>query len=282
MPSRAVLVTGASTGIGRATALRLDRNGWQVFAGVRQEADAERLREEAGASLQPVLVDVTDEATISGAVDTIRGVVGGAGLGGVVNNAGVAVGGPVEYLPLDEWRRQLEVNVVGQIAVTKAVLPLLRAGSGRIVFMGSISGRVAAPLMGPYSASKFAVVGIAETLRHELHPWGIKVIVVEPGAVKTPIWEKGRQSLAEVHQVLPPEALEVYADQLAAVRKAVDHQDRAGIPPDRVAAAVERALTAERPRARYLVGTDAVAGGLISRLLPDLLKDHLLRRASPS
>lgn len=281
MPTRAVLVTGASSGIGEATALRLDRRGWQVFAGVRRPTDGERLQQQGGELLQPLLLDVTDEAMIASAVDTIRHAIGNRGLA-VVNNAGVAVGGPVEYLPLDEWRHQLAVNVVGQIAVTRAVLPLIRSGGGRIVFMGSVSGRVASPLLGPYSASKFALVGIAETLRHELHPWGIKVILIEPGAIKTPIWEKGRRRLADADTLLPPAALQIYGQQLEAMHKAIDHQDRVGIPPDRVAAAVERALTADRPRARYLVGTDAVVGGLISRLLPDSPKDRLLRRFAPS
>ena len=281
MAAGAVLVTGASSGIGKATALRLDRKGWRVFAGVRLAADGERLRQEASGPLRPVLLDVTDEAMIASAADMMRQAVGDGGLA-VVNNAGVAVGGPVEYVPLDEWRRQLEVNVVGQIAVTRAALPLIRSGGGRIVFMGSISGRVAAPLLGPYSASKFALLGVAETLRHELDPWGIKVIVVEPGATRTPIWEKGRQRISEADKLLPAAAFEVYGHHLTALRKAIDRQDRVGIPAEKVAAAVERALTAERPKARYLVGTDAVAASLISRLLPDSLKDGLLRRLSPS
>lgn len=187
---RAVVVTGASTGIGEATALRFDRRGWQVFAGVRSQTDAERLTAQAGSRLRTVMLDVTDEQMVGAAADTIRSAVGRGGLAGVVNNAGVALGGPVEYLPLEEWRRQLEVNVLGQIAVTKAMMPMIRQGRGRIVFIGSISGRVAAPMMGPYSASKFALEAIAETLRHELRPWGIRVVLIEPGAVKTAIWDK--------------------------------------------------------------------------------------------
>ena len=278
---RAVVVTGASTGIGEAVALRFDRRGWQVFAGVRREADAERLTRQAGSRLRTVMLDVTDEQMVGAAADTIRSAVGPGGLAGVVNNAGVALGGPVEFLPLDEWRRQLEVNVIGQIAVTKAVLPMIRQGRGRIVFIGSISGRVAAPMMGPYSASKFALAAIAETLRHELRPWGIRVVLIEPGAIKTAIWDKGRRSLTAAHELLPAEALEVYRGHLEELKRVVEHQDRAGIPAETVASVVERALLARRPRARYLVGPDARAGGVMSRVLPDSLKDEVLRRLSP-
>lgn len=277
MATRAFLVTGASSGIGEATARHLDDLGYAVFAGVRSERDADALRAGASDRLVPVRLDVTDEEHIAQTADTIRAAVGGRGLGGVVNNAGIARGGPLEHLPIDEWRTQLEVNVVGQVAVTKAMLPLLRSARGRVVFIGSVSGRFGTPLMGPYAASKFAIEGLAESLRHELHRWGIRVSVVEPGAVKTPIWEKGRETTARLERELPPEAFEQYADQIAAIKKGIEQQDHSGVPPLQVAEAVEHALVSPRPRDRYLVGRDAHVVGLLSRLAPDKVKDLIVR-----
>lgn len=275
--TRAFLVTGASSGIGEATARHLDALGYTVFAGVRADRDGDALRAGSSDRLEPVRLDVTDEDQIAAVADTIRDAVGTRGLGGVVNNAGIARGGPLEHLPIDEWRTQLEVNVVGQVAVTKAMLPLLRQGRGRVVFIGSVSGRFGAPMMGPYAASKFAIEGIAESLRHEVHRWGITVSVVEPGAVKTPIWDKGRETTARLERELPPEALEQYADQIAVIKKGIEQQDTKGVPPVRVAKAVEHALLASRPRDRYLVGRDAQVVGVLSRVAPDKVKDLIVR-----
>jgi NAD(P)-dependent dehydrogenase (short-subunit alcohol dehydrogenase family) len=277
MATRAFLVTGASTGIGEATALHLDRLGYTVFAGVRRDADAERLGQQASDRLTTVTLDVTDEDQIAAAAHTIDAAVGPHGLGGVVNNAGIARGGPLEYLPLDEWRTQLEVNVVGQVAVTKAMLPLVRRAKGRIVFIGSVSGRFGTPIMGPYAASKFAIEGIAESLRHEVHQWGIHVAVIEPGAVKTPIWDKGRETTARLEDELPDEAQEQYGSQIAMIKKGIEQQDRNGVPPLVVAEAVEHALLSPRPRDRYLVGNDAKVVGVLSRFAPDKVKDFIVR-----
>lgn len=272
----AVLVTGASSGIGRACALRLVAAGHLVFAGVRRDVDAEALHRDAprvGGRLETVELDVTDEAQVGEALDRVGRRLDGRRFAGVVNNAGVAIGGPVEYLGLDWWRTQLEVNVIGQVAVTKAALPLVRDGCGRIVFIGSNSGRVATPMMAPYCASKFAIEGLAESLRHELADWSIPVVVVEPGAIRTPIWDKGRDLADRLDADLPPEAHERYARFIAMIRRALDHQEQAGIDPDRVARVVERALTVERPRARYQVGMDATVGALAARFLPDRVRD---------
>jgi NAD(P)-dependent dehydrogenase (short-subunit alcohol dehydrogenase family) len=279
---KTVLVTGASTGIGEACAIHLDRLGHRVYAGVRKEEDAERLRRGASSRLVPVFLDVTDQAQIDAVAkqlaDDGTGDGDGGGLQGVVNNAGIARGGPLEYLPVDEWREQLEVNVIGQVAVTKAVLPLIRAGRGRIVFIGSIGGRVATMMMGPYNASKFAIEAIGDALRQELHPWGIPVSVVEPGAVKTPIWEKGRQTADRLERDLPSEGAAMYAAHMAAIRKGIDMQDRQGVGPEKVAAAVEHALFASRPKTRYAVGTDARVLSVLARVLPDRARDALVRR----
>lgn len=274
--TRTVLITGASTGIGEGSALHLDRLGHRVYAGVRREEDAKRLREQASAQLIPVFLDVTDQAQVDAAAKQI-GEEAGA-LHGLINNAGVAHGGPLEYLPIDEWREQFEVNVIGQVAVTRAMLPLLRQGEGRIVFIGSIGGKVATALMGPYNASKFAIEAIGEALRHELHPWGLHVSVVEPGAIRTAIWEKGRQTADRLELELPEEAQRRYARHIAAIRKGIEMQDRQGVGPEKVAKAVEHALFARRPRTRYLVGTDAKVQSALVRLLPDRLREAIVRR----
>jgi NAD(P)-dependent dehydrogenase (short-subunit alcohol dehydrogenase family) len=275
---QSVLVTGASTGIGEACSLRLARHGWRVFAGVRKPTDGDRLRDAPG-HVQPVLFDVTDEHAVDAALATVKEATGGA-LHGVVNNAGVGYGGPVEYLPLDFWRQQFEVNVIGQLAVTRAALPLLRAaGSGStIVFIGSIGGRVASPMFGPYSASKFAIEAIADALRAELHSSGIGVSVVEPGAIKTEIWGKARSSADELGSQLPPEAVARYRPLIDAAVKGFARSERTGQPPDKVAAVVERALSSPRPHPRYLVGPDAKVMGNLVRFLPDRARDALVRR----
>jgi len=271
-----VLVTGASTGIGEACVLHLDRLGHRVYAGVRSEAHAHGLRQRGSDRIVPVFFDVTDQGQIDAVAKQIAD--DGGSLDGVVNNAGIAKGGPLEYLPLEIWREQLDVNVLGQVALTKAVLPSIRAARGRIVFIGSISGKVATMLMGPYSASKFAIEAIGESLRSELHPWGISVSVVEPGAIKTPIWEKGRQQADRLDRVLPDEARTRYAKHIAAIRKAIEMQERQGASPDKVAAAVERALLSPRPKTRYLVGTDARVQALLVRWLPDRPREAIIRR----
>jgi NAD(P)-dependent dehydrogenase (short-subunit alcohol dehydrogenase family) len=270
-----VLITGASTGIGEAIALRLAEKGWRVFAGVRRDDDGERLRKESGGAIEAVTLDVTKPEQIAAAVEQV-----GGSLDALVNNAGIGVGGPVEFLSLDEWRRQLEVNFVGQIAVTQACLPLLRNASGaRIVFIGSIGGRLAQPMMGPYTASKHAMEALAETLRHELRPFGIKTVLVEPGAIKTAIWGKANDSAAQLERDLPPEALEQYGDQVEAVKKSLEQTEKRATSAIRVAEVVERALTSSRPRARYLVGTDAKVVGTLLRVLPDSTRDALVRLA---
>jgi NAD(P)-dependent dehydrogenase (short-subunit alcohol dehydrogenase family) len=277
----AVLITGASTGIGEACALHLDRLGHTVFAGVRREEDGERLAGQASARLQPVQLDVTDVDQIKAALDTVADAVGTAGLAGLVNNAGTAMGGPVEMLPLAEWREQLEVNVIGQVAVTQAALPLVRTARGRVAFIGSVSGRISTPMMAPYCASKHAIEAIGESLREELRPWGMRVAVIEPGAIATPIWGKGRETADRLETALGPDAERLYGNGMSRVRGMIDHQERVGIPPSKVAEAVEHALFAKRPKHRYLVGTDARVGALLDRFLPDRALAVTLRRAGP-
>ena len=276
MAVKAVLVTGASTGIGQACALHLDHLGHRVYAGVRKQAQAQELSGRGSGRLTPVILDVTEQAQVDAVAAQIAA--DGGELDGIVNNAGVAMGGPLEYLPLSAWREQFDVNVLGQVAVTKAMLPLIRPARGRIVFMGSIGGRMATMLLGPYCASKFAIEAIGETLRQELHPWGISVSVIEPGAIKTPIWDKGRRDADDLEQELPAEARTQYASHIAAIRKGIDMQDRNSASPQKVARAVEHALFASRPRTRYLVGTDARIQSALVRCLPDRAREAIIRR----
>lgn len=277
-PKGAVVVTGASTGIGAACALHLDTRGFRVFAGVRKTADGQALRSKASPRLTPLLLDVTDSASIARAAADVEAVAGAAGLAGLVNNAGIVVAGPVELLPLAEVRRQLEVNVVGPIAVTQAFLPLLRRGQGRVVNIGSISGRMATPFMAAYSASKFALEAVTDALRLEVAPWGIHVAIVEPGAVATPLWQRGTSAAEAMYAGVPEGKRALYAAARERVLKAARHAERAAIPPEAVARAVAHALTARKPKTRYLVGRDARIQALLARWVPDRVRDGLLRK----
>jgi NAD(P)-dependent dehydrogenase (short-subunit alcohol dehydrogenase family) len=277
--TRTVVITGASTGIGEACALRFDKLGLRVFAGVRKEADGERLQQQTSDRLSPVFLDVTDEMSIGSAAETVGAAVGDAGLAGLVNNAGITVPGPLEFLPIEDLRLQIEVNLIGQIAVTQAFLPLLRQGKGRIVNMGSVGGRMATPFIGAYCASKFALEGATDSLRQELRPWGISVSIVEPGSIATPIWEKGVAAADKLDEKLPQRAHDLYDTAVAAMRRVVDKRTGAGIPPDEVAKAVAHALTAKRPKTRYLVGLDARLPAIFAKILPDRVRDGLVARA---
>lgn len=274
---RAVLITGASTGIGRACALHLDRLGFDVAAGVRRAADGDAVRAAASPRLSSVLLDVASADSVAAALGEVAARVGPDGLAGLVNNAGIAVAGPLEILPISELRTQFEVNVIGLVAVTQAALPLLRRGRGRIVNIGSISGRMAMPVLGPYAASKFAVEALSDALRVELQPWGIDVALIEPGPVATPIWDKGRKAGAALRERVAPAAHALYADAIAALERGAARADREAVPPEEVARAVEHALTAPRPKTRYLIGKTTRAQALIARL-PDRLRDRLLTR----
>jgi NAD(P)-dependent dehydrogenase (short-subunit alcohol dehydrogenase family) len=272
---RAVLVTGASTGIGQAIALYLDQLGYRVFGGVRKQADGEELQRSASNHLQWVYLDVVDQDSVRQAFELIQSQVGEAGLAGLVNNAGIAVASPLEFIPLEEFRRQLEVNVVGQLQVTQAFLPLVRQAGGRLVFIGSISGRVTTPLLGPYSASKFAMTAVADALHRELMPWGIHVAVVEPGRIATPIWSKSIRSAQELRSRLPEGAEQLYGAAMDKVERRAASK-KGGTPVEEVTGAVAHALASPRPKRRYLIGRDARMGALMARLLPASILDYLI------
>ena len=307
------LITGASTGIGRATALRLAASGWTVLAGVRDPAAGERLVADAaatslhdaaaapgavatggsGGSVIPLELDVTDSAQVAAARERVeqeaaRSSMRG-GLDALVNNAGIGVGGPLELVSAEDLRRQFEVNVFAQVAVTQALLPALRragtpggtsrgrAAGGRIVFVSSIGGRVSMAFTAPYAASKHAIEAVGDALRVELRSSGVKVALVEPGSVATPIWDKSRADAERV--VIPPELQDAYGRVPAAMGKVLADTARRGVPPEQVAETIERALTESRMKARYVVGRDARAMLIARRLLPDLVFDRVARRA---
>ena len=276
--SQAVVITGASTGIGEACVKRLAAAGFHVFAGVRKAEDGAALQQATGDRVTHLLLDVTNTDQIAAAQATVATMVGENGLAGLINNAGIAVGGPLEFMPLDEFHHQMAVNVYGALAVTQAFLPLLRQATGRIVNMSSISGLAASPFLGPYAASKFALEALSDALRLELRPWGIQVVLVEPGNIATPIWQKGLAFADQLEAKLPPEA-QAYYGPIFPFMRAMLTRSR-GTPADAVAQVVEQALTAAQPNARYLVGNDARLRTWIERL-PTRWRDNLIASRLP-
>lgn len=268
MSPRSYVVTGASTGIGRACVAELVRRGARVWASVRTDRDAEELSREHGDAVRVLRLDLTDAESVRAAGEQVTA----AGrLHGLVNNAGVALPGPLEYIPIEAFRRQIEVNLTGQLAVTQAMLPALRQArdqgrDARIVMIGSIGGRIARPMLGAYHASKFGIVGLADTLRAELAPSGIPVILIEPGAIATPIWSRGAEAGDQLMAGAPPDARQRYAAQITSARNEAARSARRGLPPPRAAAVVVTALTAASPRPRYLIGPDAHAAAVVARL----------------
>lgn len=268
-----VLVTGAGRGIGRATALRLAQAGWDVHAGVRRPEDGDALVREATGRAQifPVQLDVTDAQQV-GALSTALP----DRLDALVNNAGIVVGGPVEGVALDRLREQLEVNVVAQVGVTQAVLPMLRRAHGRIVFLSSVSGRVSTPMMAPYTASKHAIEAIADAMRLELRPWKIDVVLVEPGSIDTDLWRTADTQVEETEAALGEEQRRLYRGHIAGMKKAVPRIQKQAADVGTVAAAIEKALTATAPKPRYVVGKDARAQLAFRALLPERTFDRFV------
>ncbi len=250
----AILVTGASSGMGKACALRLARAGYTVFAGVRKERDAQALKQQGSAQLIPVILDVTDEHTIAAAYRQIHDIVGATGLMGLVNNAGVGVTGPIELTPLEELRRQYEINVIGQVAVTQAFLPLIRAARGRIINVGSVGGKITLPFGGPLCSSKYAIESVNDALRMELRPWGIYVVLIAPGSIHTPAVDKLVTDSEAMVNTFPPEGKARYAATYRSFVKAFLKLEEEGVGPEVMADTVHRALTARTPKNRYPVG----------------------------
>jgi len=274
----AVVVTGASSGIGKAIALELAQRGFVVFAGVRTAEDEGALQAEAGVGpgqLRPVRLDVTDQEQLATVTRTVEAEAGR--LAGVVSNAGIAVAAPLEFVPLEDLRQQLEVNVVGAVATIQSFMPLIRRSQGRIVMVGAISGLVSSRLLGAYAASKFALEAVSDALRRELSAWRIPVSLVEPGRIATPIWSKSLADANERIARMPPEAIGYYQGLMDEVLDGAREVEVKGTPPAAVARAVYRALTERRPRTRYFVGADAHIVNVLRRVLSDPMLDRLIK-----
>jgi NAD(P)-dependent dehydrogenase (short-subunit alcohol dehydrogenase family) len=275
---RYVVITGVSSGIGYDGARYLVERGWHVFGSVRKTADGERVQSELGKRFRPLLFDVTDGGAIGTAVEQVAEQVGDKGLWGLVNNAGIAVAGPLMHLPIEEFRQQLEVNVVGQLRVTQAFLPLLGARKdathppGRIVNISSVSGRIVYPFLGPYAASKHALEALSDALRRELMIYGVDVIVIEPGSIKTPIWDKaGEMDFA-------PFVGTAYETILGQMQKTFVRQGQTGIEVEKVSELIWEALVKERPKSRYVLPRKWLSGWIIPRWLPDRWFDNIVAR----
>ncbi len=272
---KSVVVTGSSTGIGWGISKVLVGKGFRVFGSVRKPADGERLQKEFGSAYVPVVFDITDEAAVARGAEQVAAALGGDTLAGLVNNAGIAVAGPLLYLKLDEFRHQIEVNLTGQLIVTQAFAPLLGADRsrkgppGRIVMISSVGGKNASPFVGPYSASKFALEGMSESLRRELMIFGIDVIVVAPGAVATPIWDKADQVDVTQYANTP------YAVPLNGVKDYMITNGKKGLPPEKLGAAVHTALTTAKPKVRYTVTPDPVQNFMTNNL-PKRMVDNMI------
>lgn len=272
----AVVITGASSGIGAACAQYLDGRGFTVWAGVRRREDGEALARLTSSRLRVVMLDVTDPASIAAAEQVVAQATRDTGLAGLVNNAGISVAGPLEVLPLDAVRMQFEVNVIGALAVTQAFIPLLRPARGRIVNISSIAGLAATPFLGAYCGSKFALEAMSDALRLELAPWGISVSLVEPGAIQSQIWQRATMSATQTLGGVAPESLARYAHLVSRMQDVMQKAAARAIPAEAVARVVADALTASRPRARYLVGADARFRAMLKWILPDRAQDRLL------
>ena len=274
---QSVVITGASTGIGWATAKLLLDRGFRVFGSVRKQPDADRLKAEFGANFTPLLFDVTDEARVLAAAREVRAALGGETLTGLVNNAGIAVAGPVLELAADEFRRQMDVNVIGPIISTQAFGPLLgtdpslKGPLGRIVMISSVAGRNGNPLMSAYSASKHAIEGLSESLRREMMLFGIDVIIVAPGAVKTPIWGKAEEVDISGYRNSP------FFPPLDRIRKFMLHLGEIGLPPEKIAEVIAEALTSASPKVRYQITPDPIRH-LMTSVLPKRMVDRIIAK----
>ncbi len=273
-----VVVTGASSGIGRASALLLARSGFHVFAGVRKRKDGDALVREGGDAIEPLEIDVTERATIRAAGEALRKRLGTHGLDGLVNNAGIAMTAPVEYVSEEQLRHQFDVNVFGQIAVTQELLPLIREARGRVVNMGSVGSHLAIPFGGALCASKSAFSALSDALRLELHPFGIHVALIEPGAIRTPAIEKTLGGPDAAIAAMPAEGVARYGKMMREFMRRAHERESRGSSADVVAAAVLHALTAPRPRLRYAVGLHARTLAALPRVLPDRLLDRVRLR----
>jgi NAD(P)-dependent dehydrogenase (short-subunit alcohol dehydrogenase family) len=270
---KTVVVTGASSGIGRATALRLTRGGWRVFAAVRKEGDARAIEADAGGALETFMLDLGNAESIAAAARDIEARLAGRGLDGLFNNAGIGMIAPIEFIAPDVLRKAYEINVFGQIAMIQAFLPLVRMVKGRIVNTGSVGDHLSPPFSAALASPKAALASMSSALRLELRPQGIHVCIIEPGSINTPAVEKTLGGVEKSIADLPPKAATLYGEALRRMARTFAKNERAGSPPETVAEVVERALTDRHPKARYPAGKDAVKLTLLARFLPEQLMD---------
>jgi NAD(P)-dependent dehydrogenase (short-subunit alcohol dehydrogenase family) len=275
--TKSVLISGASSGIGKELSLELDRHGYAVFAGLRTAEDAEELRSQATQTLTPVMLDITNPDIIAAACGEVRQKTGGL-LDCLVNNAGISISGAIEFIPIDDFRQQLEVNLVGQLALTQSCLPLIRNSNGRIIFISSVAGRLVTPFNGPYSASKAALVAMADALRLELAPWKLPVSVMIVGSVQTPIWEKSAQIAGDIVRRLPREAWVQYGKAQKKAGMFYQRTGKNGLPVEKVAQQIHRVIEQPNPKAYVLVGRNALAFELAAKIMPVRWRDWLVRR----
>lgn len=271
-----VVITGASTGIGKATALLLARTGYHVFAGVRS-AEAEKiLRQDAAGLITPIMLDITQKEQIAAAAKTVSDTLSpNQGLAGLINNAGIVIAGPLEFVPIEKIRAQFEVNVLGHIAVTQAFLPLIRKNRGRILNIGTAGWRFTPPFLGPYIASKFAIEAITHIFRRELQPWGISVSVIEPGSIETPIWDKSLKVADTLEADFPAKAHALYGRMFANGRKILNRLRLKGLHPEAAAKVICHALETNRPKLRYFVGIHACIGSFLTTITPCRIVDRI-------
>ena len=275
---KSIVITGASSGIGRAAALRLARKGWRVFAAVRKESDGHAIRRDAGGRLETILLDVTDHESVDRAARDVTERLAGSGLDGLFNNAGIGKISPVEYTPLEQMREIFEIDLFGQIAVIQAFLPLIRKAKGRIVNNGSVGDHITPPFGGSLASAKAAFASMSAALRLEVRPQGIEVCVIEPGSINTPAVEKTLGGVEQTISKFPPQGAALYGDAMRRMAQTLARNEHAGSPPEVVAEVVERALTDPNPRTRYPAGKDSVKLTLLARLLPEKLLDIAILR----
>lgn len=271
---KTIVITGASTGIGFAAALAFANEGHQVFAGVRKQSDAEKLVKE-NSNIIPLIVDVTDSQTIAKSVEVVSQSKKFSELV-LINNAGIAVSGPIETVLMSEFRKQMEVNYFGLIAMTQAYLPLIRKTKGRVINISSIAGRLASPFLGPYSSSKFAVEAISDSLRREMLPFDVKVVVIEPGPIQTPIWEKGLGKKDSIMCAMSASQVETYGKYIHPFEQMVEAAVKSAEPVERVVEALREAMTSSNPNHRYLVGREAQVNGFLAAILPSKWVDYFV------
>lgn len=273
-----VLITGTSTGIGRATALYLDQMGFYIIATVRKEDDAEELQAAASSHLRTLLLDVTNATSLARAEEALEQHLGNQGLWGLVNNAGVAITGPLEFVPLDQMRQLFEVNLFGVLAVTQICLPFLRQAQGRIINVSSTASIVVAPFHGPYSSSKSSLNALSNALRLELRPFGIQVSTLVCGIIKTPIWTKGREESDRVWKNMPMDAEELYGARYHQLRSYFHQLGQDGVPPEKAARIIADALTTDRAKQTYYIGSDAWKYRLLNKISGERLRDWIILR----